>query len=102
MTTAKRLRRAAEILRKTGWCQQIAYTPDGRCCLQEAVIRACPGKIGNAFALLRKVTRWNCITAWNDSSSRTKRQVLSALERAADLAGANSAPDRQALRRRPG
>jgi hypothetical protein len=76
------LQRAADLIRKRGWCQRAYARVDGRLCMLGA-INTLP--IGNPEAVKDHLKTYlgTRIYTWNDRRGRTKRQVIAALERAA-------------------
>jgi hypothetical protein len=80
------LQRAADLIRKVGWCQNQPEDADGKVCASRAirrVTRTRDARVENEWHAEDVITRGCWLAMWNDRKGRTKRQVIDALERAA-------------------
>ena len=89
-TVAEVLNAAADLIEKRGWCQHLAFDPDGRHCALGAIwAQRCPGPLEReAVAAVRRATGSPFVGEWNDAPQRTKEEVVEALRKAAALADA--------------
>lgn len=81
------LLKAADLLRTAGWCQKTWHDRAGRYCLVGAIYEVSEkGVREDAIALVRNYLNLGGYPpwVWNDASSRTKEQVIAALEGAAE------------------
>ena len=89
LTAPQLLLRAAKRLEKRGWTRYSLGLKEGPNCAMGAIMHEA-GALdsqakGEAYRRLRKVIKSESIGAWNDDYARTKRQVVSALRKAAKL-----------------
>ncbi len=90
MTEEQMYRAAAKLLRRDGWCQK-NYRSRGAHCIIGAIadasgipVKEVEDRILLPESIINQVTGWPI--HFNDSDDMTKRDVIAALEIAADLA----------------
>jgi hypothetical protein len=95
VTAAEILRRAADVLRRDGWCQGDMRRADGHRCMAGAVIAAMVTVDGHWSRAIEhaffSVIGTHDRTGWNDTPGRTAAEVIAALEAAAVLAESEAA-----------
>jgi len=74
---------AAQYIREHGWCQNSLRNHRGNVCVLGAIVYAGVPINSPAMQKLREVIGRKEIAAWNNSMFRTEKQVLAALEKAA-------------------
>lgn len=87
------LLKAADYIEKYGWCQEAAFSPDGRACLLGGIYAACGGLRRDAGlydtppnydkAVSRIAKFAPNLGVWNDHPHRTKDEVVAVLRKAA-------------------
>lgn len=80
------LLKAADLLRTAGWCRTRRRDEAGRYCLLGSICEISEGvERENAIELVRNYLNFGGrpLWVWNDASSRTKEEVIAALEGAA-------------------
>lgn len=87
------LLKAADYIEKYGWCQSVAFSPDGRACLLGGIYAGCggfsrdkvlpdvPPNYDNAVSRVAKFAP--DLGYWNDQPCRTKDEVVAVLRKAA-------------------
>jgi len=90
MSAADVLNRAADLLERHGWCQDVYVDDAGRMCAQQALMQAEPDVYRRATA--RRVLDEQAgfeslnIPKWNDQPGRTAKQIIAAFRAAAERA----------------
>lgn len=74
--------RAADLLRRDGWCQGMSHHPDGRWCLVGVLSLEAwePNRVKTKLGILPL----GSVSDWNDAPGRTLPEVLAVLD---ELAG---------------
>lgn len=87
MTPSQVLRATADILRRDGWCQKFPELDNGRKCILGALstLKLTEEEWFHAHKRLADATGCYSIASWNDAHGRTFDEVLSLLERAAEI-----------------
>src|ERR1700734_325160 len=88
------LARAAEVIKRDGWCQGTYHNEKGNHCAIGAMLQAMK-ELGGAFTTpvnrvrarihFCSVNSIVCVPVWNDKLERTKEEVIAALEVAARI-----------------
>lgn len=86
MKTSEVLRRAGDILRVRGWCQDDFVAEGGEVCALGAVRVVREDDWIDHIAGLRAVTGFYLVGEWNDDRTRTEDEVRTALDAAYVLA----------------
>ena len=85
MKSSAILERARNLLTTDGWCQRINYL-DGKRCSWGAIGASTTGSLDRVSYYLKTAAGARYISEWNDQKGRTVGQVLSAFDKAIELA----------------
>lgn len=84
MTEAEMYRKAADLLRRDGWCKGEYINSAGKRCMYGAMIDAGVNRVGHPV-LQALIDEWR-VSRFNDHDCETIDDAIAALEIAADLA----------------
>ncbi len=81
------LLRAVDYIQQHGWCQGIAFGPNGTVCVLGALDKT-KEMLGDYFKAINRLTPFiggEAVQHWNDACGRTKEEAIKAMREAAYL-----------------